>query len=977
MIKSNTLIPTYSITTGQYCTVKVGFVSDTMLTGKVLRFNPGIYSPTATSAEGVAFQIKYPAATGQYEFQKLNCKNHKSFVKIIDAYNFIVEFRFFASKNIGGWIPDVAHLNASAFETSTLSASLAFLVRVGLESATAFVPIELSEFCDSPLYFDVTGYIPGKDMEIQITGNGTISNNFYIGLIKSDAISNAVDIVPGLVMNYANIGNGVVQIYDLPFEAVKSGLGFIKQGTNSKASITIDGTYLQEGSTYKVYAVFFEKGWKSCISKEITQKAIKEPIIPIVTYTIEDAFGNAAEVSCAKGLSNMVPVDLCLTIDTADFTTKINEAGYTGSFDDYFANIRAFYGGGVSASTGVPLSIVSDGSTFCVNGFLTDKKSAFVVFQVTMMYLEYYDILNFVFELEYSAPELAAEIMVNDGSSSPVVELCSGGEYMIIEDFADCKIYESIDGGDYHESTLINGHELDAEQIAIGSNVCLKVVCDNTTSILDSCPCPVLMVSKGYNYAGFGPTFTSFWFGDGATWNATVEPAGILTQFIPLLQGNEEEYFEVDVSISGIITNITIEILKGDCKYTFPNAHLFILPLAVQYIPLIAECIGIPTEDTECKNYAALVYECDEDTQTVTLSIETNYESATETEDFMCSTDGGLTFIPCPSAIVGTSSIFVTYDATFTDGCEAIHLEQVIECLKYTEYANSREMGIENLNGILKITFDDNFNSVPLSDFLYVSKNAGVDFVEYDLLGLGYTPEIILQGDEDIVAYSITQFEDGFVDLVINKSLKISKVITNNEPCDGYDSYVLNVSYDENTGVFVANTTGDQEDLEVNELLWTLGGGNPFDNNGTGVPYALPVEGEGLFIARWKIKISGCDPIILDGFAFGKSCVTFCPDTTINVNLPEQPIKMCIVECCDEVFTIECVDHVLTVAGDLTDATISWTGPGGFTATGNDITVDENGIYYANIAKPGCSATVSYLFNHAEAGTPIDEEIDV
>jgi hypothetical protein len=343
----------------------------------------------------------------------------------------------------------------------------------------------------------------------------------------------------------------------------------------------------------------------------------------------------------------------------------------------------------------------------------------------------------------------------------------------------------------------------------------------------------------------------------------------------------------------------------------------------------------------------------------------------------MCSTDGGLTFIPCPVVIMGEENIFVTYDVTFTDGCPPIHIEQSIHCVKSKPCENNRLISIANTANTLVVTLTDTFESGILSDKLYVSIDNGATFVEFSPPST-YVP-ITLVGNEKIVVYTNTIFDDGCSDLTVTKKLDL--VNNTGQGCIGYGGYGLTVSYDENTGLYTVTKTGSESTLVINDLLWAIGGANPFDANNSGVPYANPVQGEGLFIARWKIKLPSCPEIILDAMAFGQPCVKFCDDINlvippVQVLFPQTPIEVCLVSCCDGVvLTIECVDMVLTVTGAPAGSTITWTGPNGFTATGASTPITDEGTYIVtvvdNTANPPCTSTAVYNFVMPDAGEPI------
>lgn len=873
---------------GKYESIKVTFVSDTMLTGKVLKFNPGIYTGAIPLQLNDAFKILYPAVAGPYDFIKVNCKNHNAYITVIDAFNFTIEYRFFVSKNYNGYFPVIPYNNATAFQGSSFSGKLGFCIGVDSNYFVVTKDIEINAFCSGDIDFDDDGFIPGQDLDVSIETNGTVSNNFYIGLMKLDSISNSVDIVPGLVQNYAKIDGYVNQVHDLPYSCFKSGNGFIQTGQKSRASVVIDGSCLQEGSTYQLYAVYYQNGqWKSCTSAEINQTSEKPGIEPIVTVTFTDEFGNVSDKACNRGLAKSVKVSMCVTIDVADYDAKLIMAGYTGTFTDYLETVKAYKASGSSSLTGTPLAVVSAHPEYCVNDFISDE-SGFVVIQFTMNFPGYKDIINVPFEIVYDAVENDVDIVVSD-AEGVVNEMCEGGTYNLSENYSTCLIKQSINGGSYVNSNILSGTNIDVSLIPEDSTICMKAICDNTTFVGD-CVCPectdeIITATIIQNTCSFGLLNGSITIDSDNVEGLTVyiwDQNHIYNLFAAYVNSNTVNFnvelppiyeYEKDILYETIIVQLT-----NGCIYQLSNAIIVHTegenPSECEVMQEVtldhdgiseADC-DCPEEALECNNYASMSYVCDPETQTVDIILNSNIESAIESEAFLCSFDGGITFIECPATVTGEANIFVTYDASFSDGCESIHVEQVISCGIAVECANSRTIELEYSSGQLIITLTDSFTSVILSDKLFVSLDGGVNYTEYDPSS-SYSA-VDLEGDEKIVVYSDIVFEDECNDLHIIATLDLTSE-TENEDCEGYSGYDLSASYNQATGKFTVTKTGSETDLLINELLFTLNQANPFDETNSGVPYSEPIDGDGNLIARWKIKKPNCSTLILDAYCYG------------------------------------------------------------------------------------------------------------
>jgi hypothetical protein len=332
---------------------------------------------------------------------------------------------------------------------------------------------------------------------------------------------------------------------------------------------------------------------------------------------------------------------------------------------------------------------------------------------------------------------------------------------------------------------------------------------------------------------------------------------------------------------------------------------------------------------------------------------------------------------------MGASSVFITYDAIFTDGCAPLHVEQTVQCAIIVPCQNNRTIELANNSNTLVITLTDTFDSGVLTDKLYVSLDNGANYTQYNPAS-SYTP-ITLAGNEKIVVYTDTIFDDGCNDLTVTKKLDLENGTTNPPGvCAGYAGYTLTSSYDENTGQFTVTKTGNEANLVVNQLLWTIGGANPFDENKSGIPYYGPVTGEGVFVSRWKIKLPNCPELILDTMSWGKKCCeTDIPEIVVNVEAPQVTVN--VDACCDEpnpcpdlILTITCVNRTLTISGAPVGSTISWTGPNGFTATGNNVMFPSNtpsGLFTATVVDGDCTYTATYNYTKPNAGTPIANPI--
>ena len=954
---------------GQYITIKQGFTSDVMLTGDVLKLHPQLYAG-GTTPINTDYQIVYPPAAGVYDFTNISANNYKAKLKVINATTFEIQYSFFVVK------PNAT--NGTAFNTGSFNDEIGLYLKHDSNTIVGITPINVTGFCEDEIEFVESGFIPGEDLQLQINANGTTNNNFFVGLIKEDAISNG-PIVPNLVTNYAKISGGVSAVDDLPLNCFSDGYGFQEQGGQSNAGITILGSCLQANSSYKVYVVYFQDGvWKSCISGSILQAATNAPIIPTGTFVSMDEFGNEGE-QCIKGLSTDIGIDLCFELDIADFDTQLTTAGLGGTWSDYFVSAKAFSSSSASAVSGKSLIIQGAAPTFCVYGFKpTTTGQTFVIIQLRFDYPTHTDFVNVPFDLTYNAIEIPLTVTVNGG----VGEICDGETYTIDQTIdADCEIYQSINGSTWVPNSIITGQNVNVGAIPTYGVACFKVVCsDGADGPIDpECDC-ITTYPPSPTFLGYDKYF---WVREctDCNGNGSLNDRVVRTQYDLIIGNNNED--STAVSVFGCLyVAYNVATLA---EYNSNAGDLFSIDVNSSYMQFgctlkqpTVDCSDCPDPDpNECKNYASINFDCNEETGEITISVNENFESPTQSTELLCSTDGGLSFIPCPTSIVGEQTVFLTYDASFTDGCAPIHLEQTIQCVPAVPCQNSRTIELVNTGNTLVITLTDTFDSGVLTDKLYVSLDNGANYTQYNPAS-SYTP-ISLAGDEKIVVYTDTIFDDGCNDLTVTKKLDLENGTTNPPgECAGYIGYSLTSAYDENTGQFTVTKTGNETNLVVNQILWTIGGANPFDENKSGIPYYGAVTGEGIFISRWKIKLPNCPELILDTMSWGKKCCeTDVPEIVVNVEAPQVTVN--VDACCDEepcpdlTLTITCVNKTLTLTGAPVGSTITWTGPNGFTATGNNVMFPSNtpsGVFTATVVDGTCTDTATYNYTKPNAGTP-------
>ena len=203
MIQAITLLPPIIGTQGEYKQTVVQFTSDTLLTGKLLRFTPALWvTPSDADPVNTAYQILYPASNGDVEIPLVASdiyKNYKATLEVLDGFNFKIKFEYIIGEDLNGWVGATAPNNQTFFTaTGPVYSSQRYLgmfVDVGGDAARIDVPTTVDAFCDSGelnfTYFNtdgdqVTGFAPGEDLTIKInTSTINVGNNYFAASYNS------------------------------------------------------------------------------------------------------------------------------------------------------------------------------------------------------------------------------------------------------------------------------------------------------------------------------------------------------------------------------------------------------------------------------------------------------------------------------------------------------------------------------------------------------------------------------------------------------------------------------------------------------------------------------------------------------------------------------------------------------------------------------------------------------------------------
>lgn len=960
---------------GAFIKKELQFKSSTSLTNRVLNLDIAFYGAnTFVLVPGTAYSIMYPFAAGTYEMQGIR-KNWKVEIQIIDSYNFIIKHSFFITRNYGGFLSKNKINGSTAFDiedeiNSSIYYNLESVDRTKsnrpVERGGYALPVKISPTCEKSFEFTlrnddldlIEGYTTNEDLTIDFKINESVNNTYYIGIYREDAIADVDDIVSGIGLQYGFVNGGAIQTVDVDipkvvFSEIK---GFKTIAGESYSYTKINGAYLKPNGTYRLLLVYQIGGaWFSCLSPQIIEFYQKKTIGPLISIGITDSFGNFGVSPCAHGLLKNREIKICAQVNKASYETKLDQLKIGGTYDSRIYKVNAFLSKYQLSRSGEYLSVTTGTNTYCVN-YKHDSNDtyAFVTFEFIFQMDGYKDRVYKVVELKYEETIETITPIITNPIGDPTKIICDeeSGLYTITNLPTNCVHKVSVNKGSYQANSVLSGNKINSTKMNIGDEICITSSCGGTLEVTppidpDTTKCEkVSYKMKVYTNKQTNQVYTFVYTTGGAS-TQSIQVNGDLSnqEFLsetPFLVLYEDSRGVIKYEIETVITKI-------DC---------------IQ-IPLIAR-----------SNWASFNYTINEDTQTANFSYFLANSSPLESEEYLMSFDG-INFIPGSSSVTGEDKIYLLYKANFTDNSPSIQIEQVIEVPKKVTCNNSRSIQLSEVSGELIINITSAITSTKTTDDLYVSLDDGETYEHFDLLGTGYTP-IKLNGGEIVRAHTYTAFLKDCADLEIEATLTIKENITNNSCDTAYAPYQLSIDHDDETGIFTATFAGNRSALEIDDARWTVDRGNPFDVNNTGIPYSGPVAGSGLFILRWKLKLPNCPTKYIDAFLNGhrKTIIKIPP---IDIKLPSDPIQFCQVSCCAPGSTIECVNRVLTITGaSLTGVTITWTGPNGFTATGNGVTIpDVNGNYIATLVGSSCSSNLTYNYVKPNAGEPIDSIIIV
>ena len=996
----NVISPPQTIqsTVGKYDTVKATFQANEMVSGKSIKVNIGLWLPS-TQLYGISSNNAYygtvPASgTSTLMFSNTaNWKNYEVKINAIDAKTFEIEVKYLNTADSNGYIGIVNQPNLSnVFEksygsgTSVYDTGKNIGIYVDIENITAEAKIQSSNnyWCETAFSFNTLGFQAMQDMVVNFSSTDPISQSYYVGFYREDTINNYENVVDSLGLNYAFVNSGVMLVDMLPNTCITAATNIVSIGGVSQGSVTIDKACLEPNGTYRMYIVYKHLGeWHSCLSEPLKLQGAAIPVIePTIGYLTTDAFGNVYTDGCIKGLPEQGFITMCTIIDRAALDASITANGYSGDAEDYLQSVGVTIGG-----QSVPYVIDKSLIQICAN-VNTDNfiGSNTVRFEVVMNYGDHTDVYKIEMPLEVISNEIELDgEFLQDGNE--ITEICEEDGDITLNFTPLGGVVDALLGQDgyYGNNGIISETDgsvvIDNGFLTNDSEYCVRIIKTDIEPGGGNCECPECenvavnfeLLSDNTGVYAYISTNASGVIGSYVEANIYNPLGSPINGLLP--------YSSEHVGTSQIIEVLKIQLqLENGCNYEWignksvtqnvtPNIIEFLyLNKLTQYQD--CDCDDV-TPPVVCGSNVGITYDCDEETQTITASSSgTATGSATDELKYSLT---GTNYQTWGGSITGQSVVYLKRSITFSNGCPPIEVNETVFCSMTENCDNELEVEYTLTPTLLTITETQTINSPIHNDSgLMVSIDGGVTFNEY-------TSPITLVGGEEIVITHTIEFSDSCPPINIIKT----DVNDGAGTCD-YEQFDLFCEYNMATTLFSADFNGDEAGLTTNNKKYSIDGGNTYS------PYTGSVAGASMFLVVWEIEYPGCEkqtlikacckPSMLPTDEDG--CLKVCIDGPIQVELPQQPIEVCLVECCDGFDPIlECIDKILSVTNAPIGAMFAWSGPGGFSATGNpiDLTGQAEGTYYVSVTdtstSPPCVSNGQYQFDMPNAGTPISDPI--
>ena len=750
---------------GQYVTATVRFQSDTPLTGKVLKMNPGLFTVNTETQNGSwAYTLAYPPSAGTYAMSftaPAAWKNGRADLEVIDAQNFRIRLYFFLTTQIG-YVGDPVSPGLPFNGGQVYGGTSTVSILLEINGATGYGAVPVSALDFGTVATIAVDYSDG--IQVNVTAPKGTGSEAFIGLYRVSDLAG---------VQYAELGFGITPVDNLPDTCFLSGTTFITSGDIAKAKFKIDPACLLDGVEYRAYVIYYSDRWRSVRTGTLQPGQAKPVITGTVSYSITDGVSTYT-TGCLTDVPPCKSYSATVKMDKASYETALAGAGFTGTIETRFKAVKLTVQeslGDTQTGSAYPVQVTS----------LADGIQATAAFQAPPG--NNYLVFGFQFDFSGQLDTVLVPVQFSAVDYVPLLgpeELCLENPDPIRVPLPEAPgtIYGSMydNPGQFVpvSGVTIDGDtlEIDPTTLPSGTGRCYELCSEVAVPVDQPCVCLCFCANL---------TLTIF----------LANPNGIYTYLANLgfpINSTNLRDFTLEVSgdngdaqlngteLRGTGTTLDGKVyikgsfrIEGGCNYTIPTQSYQLdmgrnpnreqedgIVRELQLCQADCDCEEVPPPAPDCDNAIAISSSCA--TGELVFSFAEDFTSAVATDVIECSVDGGA-FGACAASYAAGQRVTARRTVTFSDDCPqitAIHngyCEPVLNCL------NSATLAIDKTDTLLTLTLAGDYSSAPATETIYYSVNGGIAYQEY-------TAPVTLTGNENIRAYAAVTFADGCPDVV-------------------------------------------------------------------------------------------------------------------------------------------------------------------------------------------------------------------
>ena len=779
------------LTAGQYATVSHTFNTLEVLTGRVMYFNPGVFTKIdeePPTNEG--WFLPYPATPGTYPMEfasELIWKNHRADLEVVNSTTFRIIYRFFVSTKIGFIGGDLPPDHSRPFDDGNygnLLMRISMHVRAGNLTTVGRIPCSLRRWCQAPegdVDWQTASPDPFDPGKVLITAKlpGRVQGDSFVGFYRTDQVSNQTGLVDDISLKYVKAHpSPPVPVDDIPSDSITTAVVYnTRAGGASRIYIKVPLENFDPNGRYVVYVVYdLGTGPRSC--RTTFSLADRFPIITgNVAYEIKDDDGNTYTKGCLVGVPPCMNLGLKVTMDAASYNAALAAAKVSGDINANFQGVtvteqETFNDAQSGPSLRIRSSRNSAGIWADVEGYQVKPGTTYLVFGFRF-------IVGDGFEQTILVP-----VQISAASYGEV----AAPEYLCAEDEDDIiitlpesttdqtlMIGQSDNGRPFTEAQGItrtgNVLTIDRNSLLFGAARCFRVCTMGAEAVEQECNCDCPEVEFYFSLSladgADGGQVVTYKIGvvDAALLPSNVKTMQVFGKTVAVANDTSEitGTFNIDGN-RGNFNLIGVAEMENGCKYKTPQQAFGYYPGAIRSVyrvvrvmDSVCNCEDVPPPPTQCNNFAVITHRCEGGQ--MYFDHDESFSSVVDTDVIQCKVDGG-SYGECLASYPVGTAVTVRRVVSFVADCDAIETVYRAECGGVpVTCINTATLSLEAANDTLTLTVAGDYSSAVLDESIFFSLDGGLIFEKY-------TTPVALDGTEQIRAYSITTFVDGCPEVV-------------------------------------------------------------------------------------------------------------------------------------------------------------------------------------------------------------------